>query len=182
MHLSVRNGAYIALFCLSLLCNCHRVDERFNAVNREDSRESCVRWGVYFGRDASEFCVGRTTKNSLRLGKHHYHHMWPASFVNNIYRENDRRITVSLPMTRCRKYPACDRAFGEPPLYSCTNSYKRVLEAHLEQAVAKITESYEARTTTFRWAKHRLLLELVSLVSVLTCLWCPVLQDRCREC
>lgn len=42
-----------------------------------------------------------------------------------------------------RKYPNSDRAFGEPPLFSCTNSYKRVLEAHLVEAVAKITRSYE---------------------------------------
>eukprot|EP00752_Nemacystus_decipiens_P011839 g10501.t1 len=42
------------------------------------------------------------------------------------------------------KYPNSDRAFGEPPLYSCTDSYKRVLEAHLTEAVAKITRSYEA--------------------------------------
>jgi len=42
-----------------------------------------------------------------------------------------------------RKYSNSDRAFGEPPLYCCTNSYKRMLEAHLVQAVAKITKSYE---------------------------------------
>lgn len=42
-----------------------------------------------------------------------------------------------------RKYPNSDRAFGEPPLFSCTDSYKRVLEAHLAEAVAKITRSYE---------------------------------------
>eukprot|EP00904_Undaria_pinnatifida_P012114 jgi/Undpi1/8032/HiC_scaffold_24.g10504.m1 len=42
------------------------------------------------------------------------------------------------------KYASVDRAFGEPPLYCCTNSYKRVLESHLVQAVDKITKSYEA--------------------------------------
>lgn len=49
-------------------------------------------------------------------------------------------------MLPVRKYPNADRAFGEPPLYSCTDSYKRVLEAHLTEAVAKITRSYEVGT------------------------------------
>lgn len=49
-----------------------------------------------------------------------------------------------------RKYPNSDRAFGEPPLFSCTDSYKRVLEAHLTEAVAKITRTYEVGTTHAR--------------------------------
>lgn len=52
---------------------------------------------------------------------------------------------LNFVLLQFRKYPNSDRAFGEPPLFSCTDSYKRVLEAHLAEAVAKISRSYEVR-------------------------------------
>ncbi|CAM9486589.1 unnamed protein product [Ascophyllum nodosum] len=42
------------------------------------------------------------------------------------------------------KYANANRAFEEPPLYSCTDSFKKILGAHLKQAVKKISRHYEA--------------------------------------
>ena len=50
-----------------------------------------------------------------------------------------------------RKYASVDRAFGEPPLYCCTNSFKKVLESHLVQAVANITKSYDVSDCPLHW-------------------------------
>lgn len=129
---------------------------------------------VTFERDAGEYCVGGIKFHSESVGtappamSPHLEKKSEARFLHEWhYRGKDRRATASFLMIYCRKYPACDRAFGEPPLYSCTNSYKRVLETHLEQAVAKITESYEARATNFRWANNLPVgtVQLASLVS-----------------
>lgn len=60
------------------------------------------------------------------------------------------------PPHSARQYPSCDKAFGEPPLYCCTDSYKKVLEAHLVEAVAKITNSYEVTVQMFHFPLKRL--------------------------